>query len=93
MASSMGGAVAGSVIGHGISNMLFGGSGAQQVQQPLQEGQPMQPMQETTFSQCEPDQKALMRCLETSGDASKCQMYLEMLSQCKQSAQENSKWA
>lgn len=33
-ASTMGGAMAGSVVGHGISNMLFGGRSADQAQAP-----------------------------------------------------------
>ena len=83
----MGGAVAGSVIGHGISNMLFGSSHPQTVAEP--ESLPAVSYQTNS---CEVDQNALMRCLE-QGDASKCQMYLEMLNQCKNSAQENQKWA
>lgn len=44
-ASTMGGAVAGSVVGHGISNMLFGGSGHQAAPAPAAEQAPVNQQQ------------------------------------------------
>lgn len=41
----MGGAVAGSVVGHGISNMLFGGSGHQAAPAPAAEQAPVNQQQ------------------------------------------------
>nr|ODN78127.1 hypothetical protein L203_06207 [Cryptococcus depauperatus CBS 7841]ODN94888.1 hypothetical protein L204_04228 [Cryptococcus depauperatus CBS 7855] len=77
-ASTMGGAVAGSVVGHGISNMLFGGSGHQQQAAPAQD--PIQ-QQQLSGASCDIQAKDFTKCLEaTNGDMQSCGYYLEALS-------------
>jgi coiled-coil-helix-coiled-coil-helix domain-containing protein 2 len=85
MASTAAGVAVGSSVGHvvgaGISSMFGGGSSQpQSVQEPIQQNQ--QPV----AAQCEPDQKAFMKCLDAHpNDITPCQFYLDMYKQCQAS--------
>jgi len=83
MGSSMVGSVAGSVIGHGVSQAMFGGGGGGQQQQAAPEaaqgGQP-QP--------CAVELDHFFACLkDNNNDQNFCQAYLEQLQYCRQQAQ------
>ena len=83
MASTAAGVAVGSTIGHtmgaGISNM-FGWNGSKE--QPAEYQEPQAQQSQQVFA-CEPDQKALFKCLETNkNDISACQFYLDMVNQC-----------
>ncbi|WVQ99036.1 hypothetical protein IAU59_006168 [Kwoniella sp. CBS 9459] len=86
-ASTMGGAVAGSVVGHGISNMLFGGSRPAE-QAPAQQAQAMDPVnQQQAGVSCDIQAKDFTKCLEaTNGDMQSCSYYLEALKACQAAA-------
>ncbi|UOH81204.1 hypothetical protein LQV05_003871 [Cryptococcus neoformans] len=94
-ASTMGGAVAGSVVGHGISNMLFGGSGHQAAPAPAAEQAPVN--QQQFGASCDIQAKVFAianvlildftKCLEaTNGDMQSCGYYLEALKACQAAA-------
>ncbi|KIY34465.1 hypothetical protein I305_03249 [Cryptococcus gattii E566] len=84
-ASTMGGAVAGSVVGHGISNMLFGGSGHQAAPAPAAEQAPVN--QQQFGASCDIQAKDFTKCLEaTNGDMQSCGYYLEALKACQAAA-------
>ncbi|ORX33865.1 hypothetical protein BD324DRAFT_638907 [Kockovaella imperatae] len=82
-ASTMGGAVAGSVVGHGISNMLFGGRSQEQMPPPAEYAQ--QSIQQT--GGCDIPSKDFTKCLDaTNGDMTACGYYLEALKACQAAA-------
>ncbi|TYJ54321.1 hypothetical protein B9479_004986 [Cryptococcus floricola] len=84
-ASTMGGAMAGSVVGHGISNMLFGGGGGQQAA-PVEQAQAPVNQQQAGMS-CDIQAKDFTKCLEaTGGDMQSCGYYLEALKACQAAA-------
>ncbi|WVQ76545.1 hypothetical protein IAR50_006215 [Cryptococcus sp. DSM 104548] len=84
-ASTMGGAMAGSVVGHGISNMLFGGGGSQQAA-PVEQAQAPVNQQQAGMS-CDIQAKDFTKCLEaTNGDMQSCGYYLEALKACQAAA-------
>ncbi|OCF40626.1 hypothetical protein I317_05558 [Kwoniella heveanensis CBS 569] len=87
-ASTMGGAVAGSVVGHGISNMLFGGSRPAEQAAPAQQAQAMDPVnQQHMGASCDIQAKDFTKCLEaTNGDMQSCSYYLEALKACQAAA-------
>ncbi|WOO80890.1 Mitochondrial intermembrane space cysteine motif-containing protein MIX17 [Vanrija pseudolonga] len=87
-ASTMGGAVAGSVIGHGISNMLFGSSRpAEQAPPPAEYAQQQQQQQQAAGASCDIQAKDFTKCLEaTNGDMNSCSYYLEALKACQAAA-------
>ena len=71
MASTAAGVAVGSTVGHGLSNMLFGGSSsapAEQAQQPPQAyNQGAYPgQQQTVGASCEQQSKDFIKCLESS---------------------------
>lgn len=85
MASTAAGVAVGHSVGHAITGMFSGGSGSRDAQeqaaQPGPQSGSMYP--ETTPSQCEPDSKAFVRCMEsTHNDFSACQVYYDMLQSC-----------
>ncbi|WVR05487.1 hypothetical protein IAU60_002503 [Kwoniella sp. DSM 27419] len=84
-ASTMGGAMAGSVVGHGISNMLFGGSRPAEAAPAQAQAAPMDQQQ---FGQsCDIQAKDFTKCLEaTNGDMQSCGYYLEALKACQAAA-------
>lgn len=84
-ASTMGGAMAGSVIGHGISNMLFGGSSNAAAAPPPPSELPANNQQ--MGASCDIQAKDFTKCLEaTNGDMSSCSYYLEALKACQAAA-------
>ncbi|WVW82716.1 hypothetical protein I302_104727 [Kwoniella bestiolae CBS 10118] len=91
-ASTMGGAVAGSVVGHGISNMLFGSSrpaeqAAGQVPVDQQQQQMVNGQQFGQGASCDIQAKDFTKCLEaTNGDMQSCSYYLEALKACQAAA-------
>ncbi|EGG13064.1 uncharacterized protein MELLADRAFT_70465 [Melampsora larici-populina 98AG31] len=83
MASTAAGVAVGHTVGHGLSNMLFGGSSSKE------ETPAPAPVQQQTFEerrmggQCDIPAKDFTRCLDaTSGDISSCNYYLEQLKAC-----------
>jgi hypothetical protein len=81
----MGGAMAGSVIGHGISNMLFGGSSNAAAAPPPPSELPANNQQ--MGASCDIQAKDFTKCLEaTNGDMSSCSYYLEALKACQAAA-------
>lgn len=79
MASTAAGVAVGSTVGHGLSNMLFGGSSsapAEQVEQPPQAyNQGAYPGQQQAMgANCEQQSKDFIKCLESS----KCRNPLEL---------------
>ncbi|KAI5474666.1 WD40/YVTN repeat-like-containing domain containing protein [Pseudohyphozyma bogoriensis] len=89
MAANVGSVAAGSVIGHGISNMLFGGSSSHAA--PV--AAPEAPVQQQSFEErkmgglCDIPAKDFTQCLNSTGnDMSACSWYLDQLKQCQQAA-------
>ncbi|KAM0748351.1 hypothetical protein T439DRAFT_328330 [Meredithblackwellia eburnea MCA 4105] len=87
MASTAAGVAVGSTVGHGLSNMLFGGGGGQQV------AAPEAPVQQQSYDErrmggaCEIQAKDFTQCLNATGnDLSPCQFYLDQLKACQQAA-------
>ncbi|EJD51274.1 hypothetical protein AURDEDRAFT_149894 [Auricularia subglabra TFB-10046 SS5] len=77
MAATAGSVAVGSTIGHGISNMLFGGrSDAAAPAEPVQQQQ----MQQVNAA-CDFQVKEFTKCLETN-DVNGCNWYLEQLKAC-----------
>ncbi|PWN43916.1 hypothetical protein IE81DRAFT_365333 [Ceraceosorus guamensis] len=95
MASTAAGVAVGSTVGHGISNMLFGGGGQaaapapdQYAQQAQQQQQPWAQSQDPrTAGNCELQSKDFLRCLESTGnDMQSCSYYLDQLKACQAAA-------
>ncbi|ORY22571.1 hypothetical protein BCR39DRAFT_562279 [Naematelia encephala] len=85
-ASTMGGAMAGSVIGHGISNMLFGGGRPVDAATAPPPEQYAQQVREQTGS-CDQTAKDFTKCLDaTGGDMGGCAYYLDALKACQAAA-------
>ncbi|GAA99490.1 uncharacterized protein L969DRAFT_23355 [Mixia osmundae IAM 14324] len=69
----------GVALGHGISNMIWGGSSAAAAGQE----QPAQPVQQNGQDACSNHAKEFTQCLNaTQNDVSACNFYLEQLKQC-----------
>ncbi|KAF5314764.1 hypothetical protein D9611_007172 [Ephemerocybe angulata] len=85
MAATAGSVAAGSVIGHGISSMLFGGGGghAAAATEAPAAAPPMQ--QQSSGIQCEVQAKDFTKCLEKA-DLPSCQWYLDQLKACQAAA-------
>ncbi|KAJ3125561.1 hypothetical protein HK098_000180 [Nowakowskiella sp. JEL0407] len=88
MASTAAGVAVGSAVGHtigaGLTGMFSGGSSAPEAPQTV--SPPAQPLQQ---NMCEPDQKALLKCLEANkSDINVCQFYMDMLNQCQASSKQ-----
>jgi len=78
MAATAGSVAAGSVIGHGVSNMLFGG----------RSGEAAAPASQQTAApapHCEVQAKEFSRCLEAA-DVQTCNWFLEQLKACQAAA-------
>ncbi|WFD30976.1 hypothetical protein MSPP1_002002 [Malassezia sp. CBS 17886] len=87
----------GQSVGHGLSNMFFGGGG-QAEPEPAQnyDAQQAQPAQfdnsQQAFSQgrpgmnCEAQSKEFLQCLDRTNDLNSCSYYLEMLKACEAAA-------
>jgi len=77
MAATTGGVAVGSAIGHGISNMLFGGSSSH-APAPVEQVMPVQHQAYQRGPLCEVQAKEFMQCLEKA-DLQSCSWYLEQL--------------
>ncbi|KAK7686008.1 hypothetical protein QCA50_010819 [Cerrena zonata] len=84
MAATAGSVAVGSTIGHGISNMLFGGSSSSA---PEPQAAPVQQQQsyQTQGLSCESQAKEFTKCLEKA-DLPSCTWYLEQLKACQAAA-------
>ncbi|KAG9093914.1 hypothetical protein FRC07_011402 [Ceratobasidium sp. 392] len=85
MAATASSVAVGSTIGHGLSNMLFGGRGEAppaEYQQPVQQQQ-YQP--QNSGLSCDFQAKEFTKCMET-GDINTCGWYLEQLKACQAAA-------
>ncbi|WFD47689.1 hypothetical protein GLX27_002345 [Malassezia furfur] len=90
MASTAAGVAVGSTVGHGISNMLFGGRSEPA---PAYDAPPAQQQAQTTeFAQpqvginCDAQSKDFLQCLEKTNDMNACSYYLEQLKACQAAA-------
>ncbi|KAF8549647.1 hypothetical protein OG21DRAFT_1420979 [Imleria badia] len=86
MAATAGSVAAGSVIGHGVSQMLFGGSNSATT------AEPAAPAQQQSFqsaSACDVQAKDFTRCLDKA-DLPSCSYYLEQLKACQEAARQYS---
>ncbi|KAJ7359397.1 hypothetical protein DFH08DRAFT_846006 [Mycena albidolilacea] len=81
MAATAGSVAIGSTIGHGLSNMLFGGGG-QAAEAPAQQ---QGAQQQYGGMSCEVPAKDFTLCLEKA-DAQSCSYYLEQLKACQAAA-------
>ncbi|OCB90021.1 hypothetical protein A7U60_g2783 [Sanghuangporus baumii] len=84
MAANMGSVAAGSVIGHGISRAIFGGSEAAPAPAPEPAAQAA-PVQQTSGISCDVQAKNFTQCLEKA-DLPSCSWYLEQLKACQAAA-------
>ena len=92
MAATAGGVAIGSVVGHAVTGMMSGGSGApapaeqqyapapQQYQQPPQQQYQQQPQQEA----CAWEVKQFVQCAQSQSDISLCEGFNQALKDCKQ---------
>lgn len=78
-------------VGHGISNMLFGGGHHEAA--PAAEAPPAQAYDNGAFSQqqhtginCDAQSKDFLQCLEKTNDMNACSYYLEQLKACQAAA-------
>eukprot|EP00658_Telonema_sp_P-2_P077348 TRINITY_DN696_c0_g1_i1.p1 TRINITY_DN696_c0_g1~~TRINITY_DN696_c0_g1_i1.p1 ORF type:complete len:145 (-),score=28.34 TRINITY_DN696_c0_g1_i1:173-607(-) len=89
MAANVASVAAGSVIGHGISNMMFGSSSHQAA--------PAEPVQESAYAQapaaqggqdaCKFEFENFMQCLKNNNnDASQCSYFMDTLQSCRTNA-------
>jgi len=83
MAATAGSVAAGSVLGHGLSSMLFGG-GSREAAAPAPEP-PVQQQSQFAARGCDIQAKEFTKCLET-GDVQSCSWYLEQLKACQAAA-------
>ncbi|SGY45073.1 BQ5605_C001g00242 [Microbotryum silenes-dioicae] len=85
IASTAAGVGMGSVIGHGVSNMLFGGRSSEAA--PVAEPQQQSYEERRMGGSCEIPAKDFTQCLKATGsDMNACKFYLEQLTQCQQAA-------
>ncbi|KAK0452495.1 hypothetical protein EV421DRAFT_904624 [Armillaria borealis] len=84
MAATAGSVAIGSTIGHGLSNMLFGGGSAAAAEAPAQAPAPVQQQQAGGLS-CEAQAKDFTKCLDKA-DLPSCTWYLEQLKACQAAA-------
>ncbi|CAL1699607.1 unnamed protein product [Somion occarium] len=93
MAATAGSVAVGSTIGHGISNMLFGGSSARNDAPPAPDNLAQQaqaaPVQQQSYQtqgiSCDVQAKEFTKCLEKA-DLPSCTWYLEQLKACQAAA-------
>ncbi|RPD61418.1 hypothetical protein L227DRAFT_68386 [Lentinus tigrinus ALCF2SS1-6] len=87
MAATAGSVAVGSTIGHGLSNMLFGGSSSTPAAPEASAAPPVQ--QQSSYQpqgiSCESQAKEFTKCLE-SADINACSWYLEQLKACQAAA-------
>ncbi|KAJ3552866.1 hypothetical protein NM688_g3928 [Phlebia brevispora] len=87
MAATAGSVAVGSTIGHGISNMLFGGrsEAAPAPEAPAQAVPVQQQSYQTQGISCDAQAKEFTKCLEKA-DLPSCTWYLEQLKACQAAA-------
>ena len=85
MAATAGGVAVGSTIGHGLSNMLFGGSSSH-APAPVEQAAPVQQQAYQRGPSCEVQAKGFTQCLEKA-DLQSCSWYLEQLKAVSQISQ------
>ncbi|GHJ89098.1 hypothetical protein NliqN6_5500 [Naganishia liquefaciens] len=91
-ASTAAGVAGGSVIGHGISNMLFGSSRPAEAAPPPAESAPVNQQQAWANNaaaqapQCSIEAKDFTKCLDATNDFQSCSYYLEALKACQAAA-------
>ena len=99
MAATAGGVAVGSVVGHGMSSMLFGGGGSSaqgepapaQAQQPAAPQQYQDPYQQSYQQQpqqqqgeaCAWEVKQFVQCAQSQSDLSLCEGFNQALKECK----------
>ncbi|EST06481.1 hypothetical protein PSEUBRA_004383 [Kalmanozyma brasiliensis GHG001] len=91
MASTAAGVAVGSTMGHGLSNMLFGGGSApaeqaQQAEPQAYQQGAYQGQQQGVGMSCEAQSKDFIKCLESTNDMNSCSYYLEQLKACQAAA-------
>jgi len=84
--ANMGGAVAGSVIGHGISRAIFGGHGSESSEPAETGGDLSSPQdQQQLQSRCAPQFLAFNSCLDrNNNDIGYCQTFFDQYKSCTQ---------
>ena len=97
MAATAGGVAVGSVVGHGMSSMLFGGGGSSAQSEPAPAQQPAAPQQYNDPYQQQPPQqqqqqqgeacawevKQFVQCAQSQSDLSLCEGFNQALKECK----------
>ncbi|EPQ26406.1 uncharacterized protein PFL1_06054 [Pseudozyma flocculosa PF-1] len=91
MASTAAGVAVGSTVGHGLSNMLFGGRSepaaeATQAPQPAFDQSQAYSQQQNAGVNCEVQSRDFIKCLESTNDMNSCSYYLEQLKACQAAA-------
>ncbi|KAJ9099694.1 hypothetical protein QFC20_005627 [Naganishia adeliensis] len=90
IASTAAGVAGGSVIGHGISNMLFGSSrpaeAAPPAEAPVNQQQQWASNAAAQAPQCSIEAKDFTKCLDATNDFQSCSYYLEALKACQSAA-------
>ncbi|KAL4061709.1 hypothetical protein V8B97DRAFT_963152 [Scleroderma yunnanense] len=84
MAATAGGVAVGSTIGHGLSNMLFGGSSSH-APAPVEQAAPVQQQAYQRGPSCEVQAKEFTQCLDKA-DFQSCSWYLQQLKACQEAA-------
>ncbi|KAI5449051.1 hypothetical protein NCC49_005355 [Naganishia albida] len=91
IASTAAGVAGGSVIGHGISNMLFGSSrpaeAAPPAEAPVNQQAQWANQAAAQAPQCSIEAKDFTKCLDATNDFQSCSYYLEALKACQAAAQ------
>ena len=94
MAATAGGVAVGSVVGHGMSNMLFGGGGSSSSEPAAAQAAPAQPapQQQQYYDYQQPPQqqeacawevKQFVQCAQSQGDLTLCEGFNQALKDCK----------
>ena len=93
MAATAGGVAVGSVVGHGMSNMLFGGGGSSSSEPAAAQAAPAQPApQQQYYDYQQPPQqqeacawevKQFVQCAQSQGDLTLCEGFNQALKDCK----------
>ncbi|KAL7409837.1 hypothetical protein BDY24DRAFT_372315 [Mrakia frigida] len=85
MASTAAGVAVGSTVGHGLSNMLFGGSSAA-AEAPAPAAYAAASAPQENGASCSVQAKDFTKCLDATNDMNSCSYYLDALKACQQAA-------